>query len=326
MKSSPKVARRSGRSVRKVLADGTIKVYRYGPHRPQPSRFSGDTIGALIQAYKASPEWAALASSTRGYYTSYLRDLERNAEARVADVRRRDIMALRDAIATTRGSGAAAGFVRASSALFGWAVDREWIEHTPCQRVRPPKGGTLPAWTAAQVAMALATLPEPFRRAVLLAAHTGQRRGDLVALRWSDYDGQALRFRQQKTGRPMVIPASAELQAELAHWCGDALTLLADEQGRPWVAQRLTERLNRALVKIGLPGLSVHGVRKFVAADLADRGATTHEIAAITGHKTLGMVQHYTTSADQARLAGAATVLRFTTVDNRQPNLRKPLK
>jgi hypothetical protein len=37
---------------------------------------------------------------------------------------RRDILTLRDAIATARGNGAATGFVRAASALFTWAVDR----------------------------------------------------------------------------------------------------------------------------------------------------------------------------------------------------------
>lgn len=35
---------------------------------------------------------------------------------------------------------------------------------------------------------------------------------------------------------------------------------------------------------------------------------TPAEIAAITGHRTLGMVAHYTRSADQARMAEAAVV------------------
>lgn len=35
-------------------------------------------------------------------------------------------------------------------------------------------------------------------------------------------------------------------------------------------------------------------------------GATTHEIAAVTGHRTLGMVQHYTESVDREKLAERA--------------------
>jgi len=39
---------------------------------------------------------------------------------------------------------------------------------------------------------------------------------------------------------------------------------------------------------------------------LAEAGATVHEIAAISGHKTLGEVQRYTKAVDQARLADQA--------------------
>ena len=40
--------------------------------------------------------------------------------------------------------------------------------------------------------------------------------------------------------------------------------------------------------------------------DPARRRRTVHEIAAISGHKTLSEVQRYTNAADQARLARAA--------------------
>ena len=39
---------------------------------------------------------------------------------------------------------------------------------------------------------------------------------------------------------------------------------------------------------------------------LAECGATTKEIAAVSGHKTLKEVERYTEAADQARLARAA--------------------
>jgi len=39
---------------------------------------------------------------------------------------------------------------------------------------------------------------------------------------------------------------------------------------------------------------------------LADAGCTAHEIAAISGHRTLKEVEHYTRAVDQARLARAA--------------------
>lgn len=39
---------------------------------------------------------------------------------------------------------------------------------------------------------------------------------------------------------------------------------------------------------------------------LADAGASPHEIMAITGHRTLGMVEKYTKQANKTRLAGSA--------------------
>jgi integrase len=297
----------SKRVVRKRLASGEIREYRYD-RKPPTARFAGDSLGALISAYKASPEWARLADASRATYGTYLKVLEADPHTAVASVKRRDILALRDAIATARGPGAATGFIRAASALFTWAVDREWIDNTPVTRIKALPKGHLPTWTADQVRTALAKLPEHLRRAVVLALHTGQRRGDLVAMRWDHYDGRTLRFTQQKTGRAMVLAVSPELHAELEAWrqTRQTLTLLHDAQGQPWVAQRLTERLKRALTIHGLPGLGIHGIRKHVAATLADRGATTHEIAAITGHRTLGMVALYTAQADQERLAKRA--------------------
>lgn len=148
---------------------------------------------------------------------------------------------------------------------------------------------------------------------VILALYTGQRRGDLVALRWSAYDGKAIRLKQNKTGVSLAIPVHPELRAELDAWRkgASATQILTKADGRPWGALELSQKLPRALRAIGLPpGLNVHGLRKLAAARLADAGCTVHEIAAITGHKSLGMVQLYTASADQERLAEAA-ILRL---------------
>ena len=165
---------------------------------------------------------------------------------------------------------------------------------------------------------ALAGLPEPLRRVVVLALYTGQRRGDLCALRWSAYDGQAIRLVQQKTKEPLVIPCHPALKAELDAWRQDTVagigeaTLLTDNRGQPWKPNLLSHYLPAALVRIGMSNdINVHGLRKLAAANLAEAGCSTKEIAAITGHRTLAMVDLYTRSADQKKLAGAA-IVRFT--------------
>jgi integrase len=50
----------------------------------------------------------------------------------------------------------------------------------------------------------------------------------------------------------------------------------------------------------------VHGLRKAASRRLAEAGCTPHEIAAITGHRTLKEVERYTREVNQARLARQA--------------------
>jgi integrase len=84
----------------------------------------------------------------------------------------------------------------------------------------------------------------------------------------------------------------------------------------------------------GLPGHCVfHGLRKAALTRLADAGCSVHEIAAISGHKSLKEVQHYTEKADQARLAKAAVERRATaertaneSVKSEPGKVSKPLK
>jgi integrase len=72
------------------------------------------------------------------------------------------------------------------------------------------------------------------------------------------------------------------------------------------------DRLVRPAIRIatGAAGLpqhcTFHGLRKASLTRLADAGCTAHEIAAISGHRTLAEVERYTRKADQQRLARSA--------------------
>ncbi|HEX3587817.1 MAG TPA: tyrosine-type recombinase/integrase [Candidatus Angelobacter sp.] len=325
MRSRPK-GRRAQRVVRHTLADGTVKEYRYAPHKPKRRERPADTIDALIEAYRRSPEWHTLAENSRRTYATYLREIEKVGHIRVAEVRRRDLLIARDAIMQSRGRGAAQGFIRSVSALLSWAVDREWIDYSPANRIKALSGGHLRAWSAQEADKAQAELPEHLRRVVVLARYTGQRRGDLCAMTWSAFDGESIRVKQQKTGEELVIPCHPALRAELARWREEAtsVSILTNTLGRPWRPVHLSHELPVALARLEMPaGLNVHGLRKLAATSLADAGCTPHEIAAVTGHRTLAMVALYTRGADQERLASAA-IVRLQTRDKLRENRKLP--
>lgn len=282
-------------------------------------------MGVLIEAWQRSPEWDRLAPNTKEGYARYSRPLLPLAHVRLDQVERREITSIRNTLREVRGPGVAAAFVRTVSAMFGWAIENGWLKQSPTARMKRGAGGHLPAWTPADAALAIERLPEPLRRAVVLALYTGQRRGDLIGLPWNAYDGRTLRLRQEKTGAAVVIPCHPALLAELDAWRREtaSVLILVNGNGRPWRGPNLSKQLQGALARIeGFPaGRNIHGLRKLAAANLAEAGCTLHEIAAITGHRSLGMVQLYTASADQERLAEAA-IIRLQTVDKR-PDKRR---
>lgn len=309
------------------MADGSIKVYRYPAWKP-PVVDDRDTMRGLIRAYEDSPEWRALSKATQTQYLIYLRPWLKVGDTPPREVARRDILAARDAMAKTRGDGAATVFGRITSALFAWAQDRGWVDHNPAARLKALPGGALPAWSEAHIEIALGRLPEDLRRVVVLGLYTGQRRGDLCAMTWAAYDGSTIRLRQGKTGTTLAIPCHPVLQAEFECWRTEraGIHILHSPRTGAWTAPHLSRAMKKALGEIGLPPrLNVHGLRKAAARRLAEAGCTAHEIAAITGHLSLSMVQHYTRSADQHRLAGAA-IHRLQHPDNTTTAARKPLK
>jgi hypothetical protein len=57
----------------------------------------------------------------------------------------------------------------------------------------------------------------------------------------------------------------------------------------------------------GLPDhCTLHGVRKNTASQLAEEGATPHQIGSVTGHTTLKEIERYTAKARRKRLATEA--------------------
>lgn len=315
---SPKNSALADRVVRKAMADGTVKEYRYPRKVTHPARHPAGTLGAVLTAYKGSPEWLRKAAITRKTQTIYLKHLETAAHLPAVDIKRRLLLTLRDSIAAGSGPGAATMFVRCCSSLFAWAVDREFLENSPTIGIKSLPGGHLTAWTPDQAVAALAVLPEALRRAMVLAIYTGQRRGDLCRMTWANYDGQSIRMVQSKTARALVIPVHPTLKVELDTWRAEdkCAFILHTKYRKPWTPGSLTHGLSRELDSKKLPRLGMHGLRKLAAANLADAGCSTHEIAAITGHASLSMVQLYTASADQERLAEAAMTRLTTASDN----------
>jgi integrase len=140
------------------------------------------------------------------------------------------------------------------------------------------------------------------RMAFLLLLFTGQRVGDVAAMKWSQYDGKGIGVRQQKTSALLWIPCHARLKAALDAVPRDSEFIV----GKSFTGDGLSNVVKRALRRIGAEQFTTHGLRKNAAIALAEAGCTPQQIAAVTGHRSWKMIQHYIAAADQKKLAEQA--------------------
>ena len=279
-------------------------------------------MGALVQEYRASPQFGNLRPATKRVYLRAIGHMEPLYNCAIADIKRRHVIKLRNQFAKTP---ALADQIRAVfSVLMEYAVEMEYRESNPAARIKNIATGHYDRWSDDQVAYALQHMPERFRRAITLALYTGQREGDLLKMRWSDYDGESVYVAQEKTGEKLWIFCHAELRAELDAWKTSraATTILTDSKGRPYANPASFATVFSAERKKHptLNGLVFHGLRKTAAAKLAEAGCSSLEIAAITGHKTLDMIELYTRQADQRRRSRAAVVKLENASGKREEN------
>jgi integrase len=115
-----------------------------------------------------------------------------------------------------------------------------------------------------------------------------------------------IQVRQDKTDVVLDIPLHPRLRTIIdAAAADDHLTFLITRTGKSYGVSDFSHQFRCR--DAGLPAdCHFHGLRYSAAKTLAEAGCSTHQIAAITGHKTLGMVQKYSKGVEQRRLATEA--------------------
>jgi len=139
-------------------------------------------------------------------------------------------------------------------------------------------------WTAENIADFMKVARPEMQLAMLLALHTGQRQGDLLALPWSAFDGRSITLRQKKTGREVYVPCTDALQTALRNTNRVSVMILNSFTGKPWKGDRFRSVWRSTVQQAGIEGLTFHDIRGTSVTMLAEADCTTHEIATITGH------------------------------------------
>jgi integrase len=228
-----------------------------------------------------------------------------------------------------------------------------WLGTNPAASASPPRvpATTIQPPTPSQLALVLdaAERHDPeLAMFVTLAATTGARRSELVALRWSDVDlahlvvtisrgivvgpvglvekdtktHQARRVTlDQATALALASHRQTALEratvAGVVH-ADDDYVFSYDLGGTPWFPDSVSRRFRKLVGDLGLPGIRLHDLRHYVATRLLTAGVDVRTVAGRLGHRnaatTLNVYSHFVPEADRQ----AADVLARLLASERQ--------
>jgi integrase len=207
--------------------------------------------------------------------------------------------------------GEARNWLKTLRALLDFAVTEGFRVDNPMRAIKLPKMKVKHhrPWTPEEIAQYERKHPigTKARLAFALGLYTGQRAGDVCRMGLGHVHNGDLSVKQEKTGAQLTLPIRSELQAILDATPSGHMTFLVTRSGRRYARVDFSMQFRAWCDAAGLPSDCVfHGLRATLCTQLADAGRSPHEIAAWSGHKTLGEVERYTRAADQRRLARTA--------------------
>ncbi len=215
------------------------------------------------------------------------------------------------------------------SAVFFWAADMGEIARNPIEgfeRIYEADRSSI-IWEPNHLELFYKHADPEVRWAVALAAATGLRRGDCIALPWTAVKDRAIVFQTGKSRkrRTVVIPMTVDIRATLDAIPRRAVTILTNSDGLAWKppGHGLGSGLRRARMaaleaaggegaKTGLEGLHFHDLRGTAITRLVLAGVPKDEVAVIYGwtpDQVDEIIRRYV--ADEAMAKGL--LLRYST-------------
>ncbi len=278
---------------------------------PGMSRVDAGTFADLRAKYYASLDFRSLQPQTQKNYRRILERVNYLDPFQVRDITRARLLEIQD-------TGDTIGLMRRLKTLFNFAVERGFRDDSPADKIKI-RGDRRPfrAWTENDIKKFMAFYPADSRQnlAIMLLLYTGARRSDIVTFGWHNIDGNVFSFTPQK-GRHLkpeegpkilYLPLHPALRQRLADLPRDAPTFILTDDAKPMSKVGFSTWFTESARDAGLPhNSSPHGLRKAASRRLAEAGASSHQIASVTGHSSLKEVERYTRSVEQAKLARSA--------------------
>ncbi len=185
------------------------------------------------------------------------------------------------------------------SAIFTLAVDLGYCEKNPCSRVKRYKESgqrtrVLSQDEETRLMAALTGKNADLLPIAVCALGTGMRRGEMLAMHWTDVDFETefihLRAETTKNGEPRSVPMNADVKETLlkirpAKHSGQIFNI---------DPETATRRFGKLCDDLEMHDVTLHVLRHTFITRLSALGVNPFYIQLIVGHSSLSMTKHYT--------------------------------
>lgn len=191
--------------------------------------------------------------------------------------------------------------------LFDRALKAGYIESNPCTGIRPvPIKARDRLLTWAEYKAIHAKAGERLRVIMELCVLTGQRIGDVLAIRRADLTNEGIAFQQAKTGKRLIVAWSPELRRAVDR--AKALTpgfvpmtLFYGKANQPPGYKIIWHQWKRACKAAGVENANIHDLRALAGTE-ADRQGI--DAQALLGHTDAKMTRRYLRDRSAKVVAG----------------------
>jgi integrase len=263
------------------------------------------SLHKFIDIYQRSREFRELAPSSQAAYNIYLSQLDKAFDTAPADeLAGTDVVSLLDSMADR--PGAANLMLKVIGALYSWGRGngRKHVTITPTADIKPMKLGEHKPWDEDLLAAALKSNDVNVRLPTALLYYTGQRIGDVCAMKWTDTKDGFINVIQEKTGEALTIKLHRDLKRVLDQIERTDTFIVAGRNGKPRRRGAVREWL-QDFAKLHGHKIVPHGLRKNAVNTLLEVGCTVAQVASVTG-QSLQMIEHYGKRRNGKRLSSGA--------------------
>jgi hypothetical protein len=272
-------------------------------------RTNPGTINALVVTYYRSDEWNGLEPDTRKTRRRIIEAFRlKHGDKRVAMLHREHIEKM---LCEIEKPSVKRHWLKAVRGLLRSAIPtmRKDDPTAGIASIKLPKSKGHHCWDDDEIAQYRAHWPLGTQQRLVMefALETTSRRGEVIRVGPQHVKKGRIRIERTHGSRDVNILMSSELQAACDAMPKAHLTYIVTAYGKPRSKYGLGNDFAKWATEAGLPArCRLHGLKKGGMRRLAEDGATTHELMAVSGHRTLSEVQRYTDDADRLRLADQA--------------------